>query len=403
MLTDTKLRKIKPTGRAIKLTDEKGLYVYVTPSGGVSFRYDYRLNGKRETLTLGRYPDLSLGHAREQLAEARTLVAAGQSPARTKQYGKIAARVASGNTFKVFTESWFGRMAFSRSASWSDLNRRWLDRDIYPIIGHMPMNEIEAQHVLAIMEKMDEKGIAKSAEYARGLIAQIFKFAVLKKRAKANPASDLRGAVMVPAPKHREPLKAKNVPAFIEALDAYSGRLSTKLAIKLLMLTFVRKNELAAAEKNEFDLEAAEWRIPAKRMKMKDAHIVPLSRQALECVGELISIASNSRFLLPNLGSLDKYMAGTTFNKAIDTMGYGGKFTPHGFRATASSLLNEMGFRPDVIERQLAHTERNRVRAAYNRAEYLEERRQMMQAWADYIDSLVAGANVSPIRKGRHA
>jgi integrase len=403
MLTDTKLRKIKPAGKAIKLADEKGLYIYVAPSGGISFRYDYRLNGKRATLTLGRYPDLSLGEAREQLAGARSLVAAGQSPARTKQHGKIAARVASGNTFKAIAESWFEKIASRRSGSWNDLNRRWLDRDIYPVIGHMPMNEIEPQHVLAIMESMDEKGIAKSAEYARGLIAQIFKFAVLKRRAKANPASGLRGAIMVPAPKHREPLTAKNIPAFIEALDAYSGRLSTKLAIKLLMLTFVRKNELSAAEKNEFDLEAAEWRIPSTRMKMREAHIVPLSRQAVECVRELIPMACGSRFLLPNIGSLDKPMGGTTFNKAIDAMGYGGKFTPHGFRATASSLLNEKGFRPDVIERQLAHTERNRVRAAYNRAEYLEDRRQMMQTWADYVDSLVAGGNVTPIRKGRAA
>ena len=198
----------------------------------------------------------------------------------------------------------------------------------------------------------------------------------------------------MPEVKHREPLSVKEIPAFVEKLDAYPGLLSTKLATKVLMLTFVRKSELAEAKKDEFDLDAAEWRIPAERMKMRDPHIVPLARQVVECVRELMALASRSDYLLPHFANVDKPMNGSTFNNVIDKLGYAGRFTPHGFRSTASTNLNEQGFRPDVIERQLAHTERNRIRGAYNHADYMAELRQMMQAWADYVDALCAGGNV---------
>jgi len=394
MLSDTKLRNAKATGSPYKVTHRDGMYAYVSASGAVSLRYDYRLNGKRETLTLGKYPDVSLALAGERHAEARSLVSQGKSPAKEKRTDKITARIAAGNTFRAIAEVWMEKKRGGRSASWAENNRRWLDRDIYPVIGDMPMDEIEALHVLSIMEKQEAKGHPKSAEYIRGLIVQVFRFAIVGKKAKANPASDLRGAVFVPDPKHREPLAVKEIPVFMEKLDAYPGLLSTKLATKLLMLTFVRKTELGEAKKEEFDLDRAEWRIPAERMKMRDPHIVPLSRQAVECVRELLTLAQRSEYLLPHFANVDKPMSGSTFNSVIDKLGYGGRFTPHGFRATASTNLNEQGFRADVIERQLAHTERNRIRGAYNHADYMSERRQMMQAWADYIDVLCAGGKV---------
>jgi integrase len=214
--------------------------------------------------------------------------------------------------------------------------------------------------------------LGKVLEYAQAHGIQVANHA--KAAVKAVPAAES---------KRRAPLSQKAIPAFLEALDAYPGRLPTKLAVKLLMLTFVRKSELLEATWAEFDLDAAEWRIPAERMKMKDPHIVPLSRQAVEILRTLQPLACGSQYVLPNLGSMDKPMGHSTVNVAFDRIGYGGTFTPHGLRATASTILNEHGFRPDVIERQLAHTERNRVRAAYNQAEYLEERRQMMQHWAD--------------------
>ncbi len=196
-------------------------------------------------------------------------------------------------------------------------------------------------------------------------------------------------------------MPAKEIPTFIEKLDAYAGRLSTKLAIKLLLLTFVRKSELLGATWDEMDLDAGEWRIPAERMKMRDPHIVPLSRQAIEALKDLKPLAAGSSYVLPHIGTPRKPMGGSTINKAFGLMGYGGRFTPHGLRATASTILNEQGYRPDVIERQLAHTERNRVRAAYNRADYLAERRLLMQEWADYLDALCAGGDVVSIHSAR--
>lgn len=201
----------------------------------------------------------------------------------------------------------------------------------------------------------------------------------------------------MPEVEHHAPLLSRDIPTFIGTLDAYPGRLQTKLGVKLLLLTFVRKQELVQSTWDEVNFAGSEWRIPAHRMKMRDPHIVPLSRQALECFRDLKKVACGSQYVLPHNGSLDKPMSSTTINKAFERMGYGGRFTPHGLRATASTLLNEQGFRPDVIERQLAHTERNRIRAAYNQAEYLEERRAMMQSWADYIDLICNGGNVVPL------
>ena len=402
-LSDPKLRNIKTNGKAQKFADRDGLYAFVSPTGAISFRYDYRLDGKRYTLTIGRYPEKSLAGAREEHLAARKLVEARQSPARLKQTEKHAARITAANTFKAFSEQWFASKAPHRSHSWADGTRRWLDKQIYPKIGTLALTEIKPSDVLAIMKAMEKLGTLKSAECARGVISQVFDYAIRNHAADFNQAQSVRGAVMVPPPKRRTPMLAADIPAFMEALDAYPGKLATKLGFKLLLLTFVRKNELAEAPWTEFDLDKAEWRIPPERMKMQGAHIVPLSRQAVECLKELKLISCNSPFVFPNHGAPDKPMSGTTFNKALDTMGYGGKFTPHGFRATASTILNEQGFRPDLIERQLAHTERDRVRAAYNHAEYLEERRRMLQHWADYIDGLCSGGNVVSLRSNTAA
>lgn len=284
-----------------------------------------------------------------------------------------------------------------RSDSWREATRRWLDNEIYPAIGSKPLATITPAAVLATLKGMEARGVVRSASCVRLLVSQVYQHAIRNLRAAYDPAQSLKGALVMPPVKHRSPLAARDIPTFIEALDADPGRLQTKLGIKLLVLTFVRKQELVGATWDEVSFTEAAWRIPAARMKMRDPHIVPLSRQALECFQDLRGAACGSRYVLPSNESLAKPMSGSSVNKAFERMDYLGRFTPHGLRATASTILNEMGFKPDVIERQLAHTERNRIRAAYNQAEYLDERRDMMQAWADYLDSLMAGNAVVPL------
>ena len=401
MLSDTKARQAQPRERPYKLADHGALYLLVSPTGAKSWRYDYRLHGRRETLTLGTYPEAKLAEARERHMEARKRVARGESPSKQKRIEKLAAVEVAAGTFKAVADKWYADKAPHRSRSWREATRRWLDKELYPVIGSKPLADISPAAVLAIMKAMEARGAPRSASYLRLLVSQVYQHAIRNLLADYDPAQSLRGALVMPAVEHRAPLAARDIPAFIEALDADPGKLQTKLGIKLLLLTFVRKQELVQAIWDEVDFARAEWRIPAERMKMRDPHIVPLSRQALECFRDLHEVACGSRYVLPHLATLDKPMGPSTINKAFDRMGYRGRFTPHGLRATASTLLNEMGFRPDVIDRQLAHTERNRVRAAYNRAEYLDERRRMMQAWADYLDGLTSGAKVTPLLRAR--
>jgi integrase len=391
MLTDTKLRQAKARSTPYKLADQGGLYLYVSSAGAKSWRYDYRFNGKRETLTIGKYPDITLAEARDIHAEARKAVARGISPAQAKRQEKET----RSDTFQAIAEEWYATLASHRSESWQVSTRRWLTKELYPVIGSMLARDIISADILAVMRRLESDGTACTANYVRQTASRVFQHAIRNLRADYDPAQSLGGAVVIPRPKHRAALTAKDLPAFLETVDAYPGKLSTKIAAKLLLLTFVRKSELLEATWREVDFDQAEWRIPAERMKMKTTHIVPLSTQALECFRELHTLAFGSRFVLPHLGDLDRSMGHSTLNKMFARMGYQGSLTVHGLRATASTILNEHGFRPDIIERQLAHTERNRIRAAYNCAEYLEERRRMMQHWADYLDSLASGTVVS--------
>ena len=400
MLSDTKARQTKPRNKSYKLADQGGLYLHISAHGGKSWRYDYRLHGRRETLTIGAYPELALAEARERHMRARKRVAQGESPAQQKRTDKRAAVEAAAGTFRAVADEWYGAKAQHRSGSWRESIRRWLDKELYPIIGNRRLGDITPADVLDIMRRVADRGAARTASYVRLVVSQVYQHAIRNLRAEYDPAQSLRGALVMPEVEHHAPLLSRDIPAFIETLDAYPGRLQTKLGVKLLLLTFVRKQELMQATWDEVDFAGAAWRIPAHRMKMRDPHIVPLSRQALECFRDLKEVACGSQYVLPHHGALDKPMSATTINKAFERMGYQGRFTPHGLRATASTLLNEMGFRPDVIERQLAHTERNRIRAAYNQAEYLEERRAMMQSWADFIDSLVTG-NVVPLHRAK--
>jgi integrase len=335
---------------------------------------------------LGPYPQVTLKEARKRHANARAQLEDGSNPAAIKQREKHAKRHAAENTFEAVAEAWYNEIALHRSHSWRVGVRGWLKNYINPKIGNRPLEAIDAADVLALIRNIVDKGKARTAENVRWLVSRVYSHAIRNLKVKANPAKELRGAIQIPPPKHHRPLKAKELPEFVGRVGAYDGRAETRLALRLLLLTFVRKAELIGATWDEVDLDRREWRIAPERMKGREQHIVPLSRQAIACFKELHRLTARSKFVLPHFGDPRRHMSTYTFNVAFDTMGYAGKFKPHGVRATASTLLNEEGFRADVIERQLAHVEPNRVRAAYNSADYLPERVRMMQFWADYLD-----------------
>jgi integrase len=400
MLTDTAAKQAKAADKPRKLADEAGLYLFVTPSGSKTWRYDFRFLGRRQTLTLGPYPEVSLQKARKRHRAARELLEDGQNPALAKQREKASAHAAAANTLEAVADEWLKETAPHRSQSWAVMVGGWFRNHINPVLGTRPLDGIEPADVLALVRSI-AAGTAKScnsepqprtAENVRWIISRVYRYANRNLLTKINPARDIQGAIQLPPTKHHQPLKAKELPEFLKKIDGYDGRPETRIALKLLLLTFVRGGELVGATWDEFDLERKEWRVPGARMKMKEEHIVPLSRQAIACLKELKPLTGHRQHLFPGMGDPKGPMSDETLRAALIKLGYKGKFTPHGIRATASTLLNEQGWRPDVIEKQLAHQERDRIRAAYNRADYLEERRKMMQTWADFLDALKASS-----------
>lgn len=397
MLTDTHVRQARVGGRALKLADQGGLYLYVAVSGTKGWRYDFRFLGRRQTLVIGPYPEVSLKDARTRHAKARAQLEAGHNPAAIKQRDRQAKQRSADHTFKGVATVWFEEMKPHRSPSWAQSVGGWLTNYIYPKLGAQPLDSIEPSDVLALVRDVATKptlkkkgGAPRAAEGVRWTISRIYSHAIRNLLTKANPARDMRGAIQLPAVRHNPALNAKDFPEFLRKARTYDvdhdARPETCFALQLLALTFVRKNELVGAEWTEFDLQAKEWRIPAARMKMKEEHVVPLSRQAIRLVKQLQGRTGDMKYLFPHLGNIHKHMNGETLNVAFNKMGYEGRFSPHGVRSTASTILNEQGWKPDVIERQLAHKERNRIRAAYNQASYLDERRKLMQRWADICD-----------------
>jgi integrase len=406
MLTDTEAKQAKATQKPRKLADEAGLYLFVTPSGSKTWRYDFRFLGRRQTLTLGPYPEVSLQKARKRHRAARELLEDGQNPALAKQREKHTAHTAAANTLGVVADEWLKETAPHRSKSWAVMVGGWFRNHINSVLGSRPLDSIEPADVLALVRSI-ASGTAKScngepqprtAENVRWIIGRVYRYANRNLLTKINPARDIQGAIQLPPTKHHQPLKAKELPEFLTKIDAYDGRPETRIALKLLLLTFVRGGELVGATWDEFDTEAKEWRVPGARMKMKEEHIVPLSRQALGCLKALKPLTGHRQHLFPGMGDPKSPMSDETLRAALIAMGYKGKFSPHGIRSTASTLLNEHGWRPDVIEKQLAHMERDRIRAAYNRADYLPERHKMMQSWADFLDGLCSDDKVVNIR-----
>jgi len=397
MLSDTKVRAAKPSEKAYKLYDERGLFLFVTPTGGRLWRLKYRMRGREKLISLGAYPDVGLKRAREKRDEARELIADGIDPSAVRQERRSALL----ETFEAVAQEWLELQTKSLAPETISILGARLKSALYPYLGSKPVAEITAQELLGALRRIEARGRHETAHRVRALAGRVLRYAVATGRAQHDVAADLKEALA--------PVKSKNfasvtdpkrVGELLRAIHGYSGQPVTALALKLAPLVFVRPGELRAAEWSEFDLENAEWRIPGARMKMGDPHVVPLAHQALAILRELQPLARGGRYLFPSLRTRDRPMSDNTINAALRRLGYTSEEqTGHGFRSMASTLLNEQGFPPDVIELQLAHTERNKVRAAYNKAQRLAERRKMMQAWADYLDGLRTGAQVIPLRR----
>lgn len=396
MLTKKSVKDSSAGVKPQKLVDEKGLYLYVSTHGTKSWRFDYRFGGKRFTMTFGLYPEVSLDGARKKHLEARSKLADGANPMQEKKLDKLEQRVNLSNTFAQIAKTWFDSKASRRSEVWRQGHQLYLSRDLLPGIGSLPISDITTEALLGVLEQAEKRSGVKTADRVRHTAVQVFDYGMRKHKVAANVARALTGWAEIPPKQNHAWLKESELVRFIDALEEYPSYPTTKYAAKLLLLTFVRKGELIGAKWDEFDLNNALWVVPAERMKMltenkinrHNAHDVPLSRQAVQLLEELKPICAGSEYLFPSNSSLEKPIGRSTLNVMFSRMGYAGLLTPHGIRATVSTILNERGFRGDLIERQLAHVERNETRAAYNHAKYLAERRDMMQAWADILDKI---------------
>lgn len=368
-LSDTAIRNTKTKDKPYKLADEKGLYLLVNQAGKY-WRFDYRFDGKRKTLALGVYPDVSLKGARDKRDEARRQVAAGIDPGAQRK----ATKTATAETFEAIAREWFAKVSPTWTRGHADHVITRLEQNIFPWLGMRPIRDITAPELLTALRRTEERGASETARRLRQTCGQVFAYGIATGRNDRNPATDLRGA-LPPASKkkhHASITEPKAIGALLRAIEGYQGGFITKSALKLAPLVFVRPGELRGAEWSEFNLKAAEWRIPAERMKMREQHIVPLSRQAMAILREFHPLTGTGRYLFPEERTRERPMSNNTVLAALRRMGYAkDEMTGHGFRSMASTLLNEQGWHRDAIERQLAHSERDAVRAAYNYAEQL--------------------------------
>lgn len=396
-LTAAAIKNARGREKPYKLTDSDGLFLYVTPKGGRYWRMNYRHLGKQKTLAFGVYPDTSLADARDQRDAARKVLAKGNDPAEKAKLDRLAATVAAANNFKAVADEWLVKVEREGRSAVTMKKLRWLLDFINASIGKRPVTAITAQELLTVLRKMEGKGKYETAKRLRSTCSQIFRYAIATARAERDVAADLRGALIAPHPVHRAAItSAEDAGGLLRAIGAFEGFANTKAALQLLPHVFVRPGELRHAEWTDFDLDKALWTIPAHKTKMRRAHTIPLSAQALAILETIEHDADYSRYLFPSLRSVDRPMSENTINAALRRMGFAqDEMTGHGFRAMAATLLNEMGlWHPDAIERQLAHCDNNAVRRAYTRGEYWDERVRMMQHWSDHLDFLRTGQNV---------
>ncbi|MDQ7313344.1 integrase arm-type DNA-binding domain-containing protein [Stenotrophomonas sp. Sm10] len=392
-LTDTAIRKAKPGPKPTKLRDGGGLYVQLNPDGSRWWRWDYRrpVTGKRNTLSLGTYPEVSLADARGRQAEARRLLASGIDPGEHRKAAKVAGVEKAANSFEVVTREWLGKQKWVESYRCKVV--AWMDNDVFPWIGGRPVAELAAPDFLRVARRIEERGAIESAHRIMQNCGQVMRYAVATGRADRNPVADLRGALAPPMERHHAAITdPRELGGLLRAIDGYAGDASTRAALRLAPLIFVRPGELRHADWSEIDLDAGEWNIPAHKMKMREPHLVPLSSQAVAILRDLQPLTGHRQYVFPGGRSPKRPLSDNALTAALRRMGFDKEtMTAHGFRATARTLLDEvLGWRPDLIEHQLAHAVRDPNGRAYNRTSHLPERRKMMQAWADYLDALRA-------------
>lgn len=400
LLTTPECKNATSEGRAIrKLHDGGGLYLWVYQDGSKFWRLRYWVDGKEKSLSFGSYPDISLKEARAKRDTERRKIEQNLDPSVEKKAAKIKSKQAAISSFEAVALEWYNKRAHTWVEHHARDVKRRLESNIFPEIGRRPIAEIEAPELLAAVQKIENRGAHDLAHRVLQVCGQVFRYGIATGKCSRDVARDLRGALTPHVAKHQAAIHPDQLPNLLRAIDGYDqlGDLQTKLALQLLAITFVRTNELIGAEWSEFDLDNHVWVIPAQRMKMKTEHVVPLAKQALEILEQLKPLSGGSRYILPGRNP-DKPISNNTLLFALYRLGYKGKMTGHGFRAVASTALNEMGFRADVIERQLAHCERNEVRGAYNRAEYIKDRTAMMQHWADYLDGVKAKGKILPFK-----
>ncbi|MDR1031697.1 MAG: tyrosine-type recombinase/integrase [Holosporales bacterium] len=385
MLTDTVCRNAKGRDKIYALTDEKGLCIEVYPNGGRFWRLYYRHAGKKKRMALGVYPEVSLKDARDKRDELRKIIKAGEDPAEIRKKDKLEAREALQNTFKNIALEWLEKKRSSVTEGQIFEITRRLEMNVLPFLGSIPIKRISPRDLLATIRKVEERGALEMAHRTLQYVGQIFRYAIANGRAEHDITADLRGALIPPKVNHYAYFAEKEFCEFLGGFHEFRGNVLTKLALELLILTFVRSGELRGAKWEEFDFDKRQWRIPAERMKMKEQHIVPLSEQTVVVLEKIRKFSPDEGLLFPCRTDTSKSISDNTLSKAFRDQGYRGKATPHGIRATASTILNENGFKPDVIERQLTHCERNKIRASYNHAQYLPERKEMMLWWGEYV------------------
>ena len=389
-LNDRQIKNAKPAEKPFKLNDGKGLYLYINTSGGKLWRFDFSHNGKRKTLSIGKYPTISLVEARQAAENARRLLVSGQDPSEAKQQEKRERQAAALNTFEAIARRWHSDNLIRWKENHAARVLRYFETDVFPVIGEMPIQEIRVSDIKTVLDGVMKRGVNNTAEKIREWTGAIFDYAVMLEVVETNPAYSLRKYIPAKQTDHRPALPREELTEFFRRLILAEIEPQNRIALILNMLTFLRSTELRGGQWNEIDFDAAMWTVPAQRMKHektapKPPHAVPLADWTLELLAELKELTANTPFLFPSRTKTDGFISDATISRIIERMGYKGRVTPHGFRSLASSVLNEQGFNPDAIERQLAHIENNKIRAAYNRADYLNERKEFMQWYSDFL------------------
>jgi integrase len=377
-------RSAKPKEKLYRLNDQRGLYLEVKPTGVKAWRYRFALNGKSSMIGLGEYPAVKLSEARERSEAARKLVKEGVNPAQQRQLDRVRQANEATNTFDVIAKEWL------QTKDWEDItkNRRldMLERVVFPNIGKLPVREVTSAQILSILQSTFKRGAPSVAAEARRTMSAVFEYAVATLRADSDPVWPVRKALPTNKTQHKTALTTDQIGKLLRDFDNHRCSFQLNYCIQLMWWTLGRPSEVAEAEWEEFDLEAAIWRIPSRRMKARKEHVVPLPRQAIQMLKGLHTITGTRHHLFPGRDNRQMPMAVASMRQALKVIGWSGKYSPHGTRTTGSTRLNELGYRPDAIEAQLAHADQNNVRRAYNHATYFDERRLMMQDWADHLD-----------------